>query len=135
MLTQQNQVSDMIRRAKSDYYHTAITNAGKDSKSFFKHLDGYWTIGRYTLCPKCERQIKMQMISIIFFIDKIESLKARFVNNPDHSYLNGEKKDHNMTEFQPIALETAKRIINATPSKTYLQDPVPTRVVKSLCLL
>ena len=36
MTRQRNKVSDMIDTAKIDYYHTAITKAGKDSKILFR---------------------------------------------------------------------------------------------------
>ena len=36
MTRQRNKVSDMIDTAKIDYYHTAITKAGKDSKILFQ---------------------------------------------------------------------------------------------------
>ena len=67
-----------------------------------------------------------------FFIEKIERLKARFQENSNHSYLDGQKLEHTMSEFQRINLEKAKRLINAAPSKTCALDPVPTHIVKSV---
>ena len=117
MITQRNKVSDMIHSAKSDYYHSEIAKAGKDSKTLFRIFNQLLNDNKTNPMPPSRTSKQNANDFNKYFIEKIKGLKARFTINSDHSYLDGEKIEQSMTEFQQITLEKTKRLILAAPSK------------------
>ena len=95
MITQRNKVSDMIHSAKSDYCHTEITKAGKDSKSLFQIFRRLLNDNKMNPMPPGRSSMQNANEFNHFFIEKIERLKACFEENSEYSYLDGRKKSIN----------------------------------------
>ena len=129
MITQRNKVGNMIDEAKRDYYQIAITKAGKNSQILFRTFRQLLNDNKINPMPPGRTSLQNANDFNQFFIEKIERLKARFHNKCDYSYLDGEGIKHSMTEYKPIPLEKAERLILSAPSKTCALDPVPTRVL------
>ena len=97
MITQRNQVSDMIHRAKSDYYHATIARAGKDSKRLSQTFRKLLNESKINPMPPSRTSSQNANDFNHFFIEQIERLKARFTENPDHSYLDAKQVNQSMT--------------------------------------
>ena len=79
MITHRNKVSDMIDKAKKDYYQSAITKAGKDSKSLFRTFRHLLNDNKINpTMPPGRTPTQNANDFNQFFKEKIQRLKARF---------------------------------------------------------
>jgi len=130
-----NHVAALVDRAKSEFY-TKVANDNKDCpRGLFKIINTLLNNKKESPLPPHTDAETLANEFCNFFIDKISLIRENILNSmpSSGSVMPPEVKKFTMAlnDFRPTNEEEVKRFLLASPSKSCVQDPIPTWLLKS----
>ena len=119
----------LLRDAHTDYLTKVISENANDSKTLFKCIDSLVGSKKKNPLPEHTSEIKLAESFSDFFLKKITDIHKNIANRPNVAQpLIIEERRYNipLTDFKEISKQEVRNIIQKSPKKCCLLDPLPT---------
>ena len=125
----------LLKHARIEYYSNKVESCGHDQKNMFKTTKNLLGGTNEVILPTNKSSKKLSQDFSDFFIDKIEDIRTGISSQsqsasesvnivPEPSAVNC------VDTFTPVSQEEVKRIIQMSPNKSCVIDPMPTWLLK-----
>ncbi len=131
---QRNKVAMMVKRAKSEFYTSLVSESKNNPKALFKVLDGLLHRNQEMPLPPHDSAAGLASQFAEYFSGKIDKVRTELndMQKEDGCELPEERKYHTiLSEFTPTTKDEIRQILMKAPTKSCNLDPMPTRLLKS----
>ncbi len=131
--TQRQKVVNMVTEHKTVWYNDLIDEKAKDPKGLFNVIDSLLHKEKQTPYPEHDSAHELAEEFANFFIDKIETIRKKFVDAEDANEYLQEREVYTtvLDSFKPATMEEIRKIVLDSPTKSSDLDPLPTWILKS----
>ena len=131
-------VSNIIRKAQEDNYHSILENNKSDFKVVCKITNSLLFYNDPSPLPPIKNSKALANEFNQFFKDKVQMIMDNLAptedNQTDQQYLELDyTTDKRFREFIPVNSEKIVKIIRTEPPKSCDLDPVPSKILKQVC--
>ena len=139
---QKKVVSDIIKKAKTNYYTDKVLECGRDQKALFRVIDSLQGRNKSVVLPSFATPADAAKEFSDFFVHKICDIRNKLDsqdNTDTHVPLHKKtvlplkepKPARTKQTFKLMTLEQISKIIESSPPKSCSLDPIPTWLLKS----
>ena len=126
---QKKLLDKLLRDVHTDYLSKVISENASDPKTLFKCIDSLVGSKKKNPLPEPTPEIKLAESFSDFFLKKITDIHKNIANRPNVAQpLIIEERRYNipLTDFKEISEQEVRNIIQKSPKKCCLLDPLPT---------
>ena len=128
-------VTNIIRKAKRDFYSRKVSDAESDQKTLFTLSQTMMNKNRHMFLPTNINKDEIADKFAVFFRDKLAKIRSdldkktpSIQNEVSHTAI--KIKENTLNQFQPPSVDEVKKIIMSSTSKSCSLDPSPTNLQK-----
>ena len=128
-------VSNIIRKAQKDHYHSIVEDNKSDFKVVFKIANSLLFRNDPSPLPPMKNSKALADEFNQLFKDKVQKIMDNLAPTEDNQqYLESDyTTDKRFREFIPVNSDKIAKIIRTTPPKLCELDPFPSKIFKQVC--